>query len=45
MAFKDARVQHATDVETAAVIQRRELIKALVDQRIGDTRADSGQVA
>jgi hypothetical protein len=38
MAFKDARVQHATDVETAAVIQRRELIKALVDQRIGDTK-------
>jgi uncharacterized membrane protein len=38
MAFKDARVQHATDVETAAVTQRRERIKALIDQHIGDTK-------
>ena len=37
-AFEDAQVQHATDVETAAVTQRRERVKALIDQHIDDTK-------
>jgi hypothetical protein len=37
-AFNNAQVQHATDVETAAVIQRRERVKALIDQHIDDTK-------
>ena len=36
MAFKDAQVQHATDVEAAAAIQRRERVKALIDRHIDD---------
>jgi uncharacterized membrane protein len=38
MAFKDAQVQHATDVETAAVIERRDRVKALIGQHIDDTK-------
>jgi hypothetical protein len=37
-AFKNAQLQHATDVETAAVIQRREQVKALIDQHIDDSK-------
>jgi hypothetical protein len=37
-AFKSAQVQHATDVEIAAVIQRSERVKALIDQHIDDTK-------
>jgi hypothetical protein len=37
-AFKSAQVQHAADVETAAVIQRREQVKALIDQHVDDTK-------
>ena len=37
-AFKNAQVQHATDVETAAVIQRRQHVKALIDQHIDDSK-------
>jgi hypothetical protein len=36
MAFKDARAEHAADVETAAVIQRYERVKALIDRHIDD---------
>jgi hypothetical protein len=36
-AFEAAQVRHATDVETAAAIQRREQVKALIDQHIDDT--------
>ena len=38
VAFEDAQVQHATDVEAAAVNQRRERVKALIDQHIDDTK-------
>jgi uncharacterized membrane protein len=38
MAFKDAQMQHATDVETAAVIERRDRVKALIGQHIDDTK-------
>ena len=37
-AFKDAQIQRAEDVETAAAVQRREQIKALIDQHIDDTK-------
>jgi uncharacterized membrane protein len=37
-AFKDAQMQHAADVKNAAVIQRREQVKALIDQHIDDTK-------
>jgi hypothetical protein len=38
MAFKDAQAQHAADAEAAAVIQRRERVRTLIDQHIDDTR-------
>jgi hypothetical protein len=38
MVFKDAQAQHAADVEAAAVIQRRERVRTLIDQHIDDTR-------
>jgi hypothetical protein len=38
MTFKDARVQHAADVEASAVNQRRERVKALIDRHIDDTK-------
>jgi uncharacterized membrane protein len=38
LAFKDAKVQHAADVETAAIAQRRERVKALIDQQIDDAK-------
>ena len=41
MTFKDARVQHAADVEATAVTQRRERVKALIDQHIDDTNGGS----
>ena len=37
-AFKDAQMQRAADVEAGAVVQRREQIKALIDQHIDDTK-------
>jgi uncharacterized membrane protein len=36
-AFEDAQVQHAKDLKSAAVIQRTEQVKALIDQHIDDT--------
>ena len=39
MTFKDARVQHAADVEASAVNQPRERVKALIDRHIDDTRS------
>jgi uncharacterized membrane protein len=38
MTFKDARAQHSADVEAAAVVQRRQLVKALIDQHIDDAK-------
>jgi hypothetical protein len=37
-AFKDAQMQRAASVETGVVAQRRERIKALIDQHIDDTK-------
>ena len=50
MTFKDARMQHAADVQAAAVTQRRERVKALTDRHIDDTKwrellYQAGQVA
>jgi uncharacterized membrane protein len=38
MTFKDARAQHSADLEAAAVFQRRQLVKALIDQHIDDAK-------
>jgi hypothetical protein len=38
VAFKDAQVRRAPEIEGAAVIQRRERVKALIDQYIDDTK-------
>jgi hypothetical protein len=38
MTFKDARAQNSADVEAAAVVQRRQLVKALIDQHIDDPK-------
>jgi hypothetical protein len=38
VAFKGAQVQHAADIEAAAVIQRREQIKLLINQHIDDAQ-------
>ena len=37
-AHKDAQVQHAADVNAAAVTQRLEQVKALIDQHIDDAK-------
>ena len=38
MASKDAQVQNAADVETAAAAQRREQVKAMIDLHIDDAK-------
>ena len=38
LALKDAKVQHAADVEAAAIVERREWVKALIDQQIDDAK-------
>jgi hypothetical protein len=38
MAFRDAQMHHAAEVEAAAVSQQRERVKALIDQHIDDTK-------
>lgn len=37
-AFEDAQVQHATDIEAVSVIQRRERVKALINQHVDDSK-------
>ena len=38
MTFKDARAQNSADAEAAAVSQRRQLIKMLIDRHIDDAK-------
>jgi uncharacterized membrane protein len=38
MTFKDARAQNSADIEATAVLQRRQMVKTLIDQHIDDAK-------
>jgi hypothetical protein len=38
MNFESAKVQQAADAKAAAIVQRRERVKAMIDEHIDDTR-------